>query len=287
MIADHLMLCSDRSHTFATLGALHAYHIKGDLDGVKKYSCCGSSVIVSLLMSCGLPPSQIAPLLVGSNIFEDSADTKKEITTLLTLFFKRKQLSIPSLQELHELTGKTLYLEAFNVTKRQLDVISHITHPMINCIAACCLVYGAPFLGARRSYCGSEYIDSSSMYPIPQASITAGDVPLCLYCSPDLMSISTFSTAKEKSVSSLSFRSASWWPWGDTTSDNAISLLERQTERDVKSLSLMYQRMLQLSVHNGPRGIRYIHLLVNSPNNTATSDQRLMMLADWEDYLSA
>jgi len=282
MNADHLILCSDRSHTFATLGAMHAYYIKGDLDVVKKYSCCGSSVIVSLLLSCGVPPSQIAPMLISSNIFEDASDARREIVSLLTAFFKRKHISVPTLRELYELTGKTLLMEAYNVTKRRLEVISHVTHPLISCVVACCLAYNAPFCGSRLSYCGSEYIDSSSMYPIPYSSVTGDDITLCLYASPDLMSVSTFSSLStdKKAVE------RTWWPWKDTESADAISRLGRQTNRDVKSLSLMYQRMLQISEESGPKGIRYVRLLVNSPNTTAPSDQRLTMLADWEDYLS-
>lgn len=281
MSVDHLILCSDRSHTFATLGAMHTYYIKGDLDSVKKYSCCGSSVVVALLLSCGTPPSQIAPTLISSSIFENSSETEQEITLLLKKFFRRKNIPVPTLRGLHELTGKTLFLEAYNVTKRRPEVISHVTHPSISCVAVCCLAYNAPFSGNRLSYCGSEYIDSSYMYSIPHSSVASNDIALCMYASPDLMSVSTFSLCSDQKTTSKS-----WWPWDNEGSADTISALEKQADRDLKSSSLMYQRMLQISEDLGPKNIKYVRLLVNSPNTTASPEQRLSMLADWEDYLA-
>ena len=284
MSANCLILCSDRSHTFATLGAVHAYYIKGKLDGVKKYCCCGSAAAFALLLSCGLPPNQLSVALITTNIFEDAADTWQEVTQLLTQYFKRRNITVPTMQELHDLTGVTLCIEVFNITKRRLEVISHVTHPMISCITACCMAYSTPFTGRQSSYCGSEYIDSSLLYPVPHSSIICSDVPLCVYASPDLMSISTFRS--QYPTKDTTDKKTPWWPWRDPDSAATLCRLGQQSDRDVKSTSLMYQRLLQLAVQHGPASVRYVRLLVNVPNTTASPEQRLLMLADWEDYVA-
>ena len=277
-----LMLCSDRSHTFASLGALHSAYVEGKLESVRTFRACGSAAIPSLLLASGMEPRRISTVLINSNVFEDSADVRKETETLLTSEMIQLYGSVPTLGDLYTTTGKSLHLHVFDVAKQDVTTLSHESHPLMSCVSACCFAYGHPFRDYRQSYCGVEYTDCSATHPIPYFGML-GNNALCIYASPDVRSVPLLAPHKNTLESS-------WFI--STQSRETFATTVKELNHNVRMQAISYARMLSLASGMlslassvGPKNISYTRLLVNTPNTTATETEKIAMIAKWREFL--
>jgi hypothetical protein len=199
-----LVLGAARNRCYYILGLLHKMNDTKEnidepsgcirdsvLDRVSIYSGGSDAAVISLLLCCGFTPAQIGSAFVDYIIFDEPTDESKfiNIASLLRAILTPMLLDqfgvIPSLQQLFTLTGKTLYISAYNLTNQCVDYISHITHPYVECITACSWSFNMPHLYYRQSYCGTSYVDSSYYNPlsVPTTLTESGDNidVICIY----------------------------------------------------------------------------------------------------------
>lgn len=263
MTSNHLICCSDRSNTFATLGALHWHDVRGKLANVTHYSCCGSGSVLATMLAAGTSPKNIAPALIDSDIF--SAVTPRDSTFReMTKFLMGRFGHIPTLSAFHKLTGKSVDYHVYNVTLQRLEVFSHLTTPLMSVIAACCFCYNIPYTEYVQSYCGSEYIDSSFICPIP--STTPG---MCICAVPDIRAVSTFKVYRMQIVPGRLFNR-----------EETVECIERTAQ--VRTLCTAYCFAVQQAATTCT-----LLLLVPFPYTSANKNEKYEMLARWKDYAPA
>lgn len=78
-----------------------------------------------------------------------------------------------TLQQLHEKTGKKLYICTFNRTRRQTEYLSCDTHPDMPCFTALRLSSAVPFLFEPGYYNGDVYADGGVTENVPLSAFVA------------------------------------------------------------------------------------------------------------------
>jgi len=264
-----LVCCSDRNNTFATLGALHWYDVRGKLADVNEYLCCGSGAILATVLALGIQPKKIAASLINSSVFDHSTQDLSAVIADVTKFLPAACLT---LGDLYRITGRTVKYHVYNVTQGKIEVLSHVTTPMIAVVTACSLCYNVPYTGCIQSYCGNEYIDSSIIQPIPPTDLTKKT--LCILSVPDIKAVSTFKAIRRR------------------TADSCFSgrILGRQEdvecpERTAYTRALCTTYFFSVKKEINERD-QILLLSVPFPYTEATVDQKYEMLARWKDYIT-
>lgn len=323
---NHLVCCSDRSNTFATLGFLHWYQVRGRLSQITRYSCCGSGAIICTLLASGANIKEIVLQLIDSDIFEsNTTNLRQAITNQIGNFFSRTRQGKedregkrdPTLLELYNKTGNSLEFHVYNTTNNCVEIFSHITCPSMSIATACCFCYNIPYTGHSYSYCGSEYIDSSVVQPIPNnlsplnpTSIESS--PLIICSLPDIRAVSTFVVHKVRSSDGITnriFGRQETFVCAESTSATRMlctayyfSCMQQisslfSLNHTITSSNINYVSRNQVkantnhtsdkATNSSERNLTSANikiLLVPFSNTSATKDQRYEMLARWKDY---
>lgn len=281
---NHLVLCSGGTHLFATIGLLHSYHVNGILSSIKKFSSCGSASVIALALACGISPGDITIMLVVSDIFEANQDPKEHIEAIFNDKLVKMFGRVPSLLELKELTDNTLYLEAYNTTTQSLATISHLTHPQLSCVTACCLSYNTPYKTWKNIYCGNEYINSSMTHPVPNSNTVKGDNTLCIYTLTNSRTIGEINVHTKENThiqeKSIWCGLSSW----SKEADSRDKLIE-DINYTYKLLAMTSRQHTLTALGSTKTQMKCICMEISMSNYTSDYDSRVAMLSNWKSYM--
>jgi predicted acylesterase/phospholipase RssA len=197
----------------AMLGKLHYYYEKGLLDlknenGVNTF--CGTSIgsVICLLMICGYSPMEIFSEVYTMDSFFKVNDVQNiwdlfknfglmSINTFINKIadlVKRKfkdldgNAYIPSLQQLKELTGKTLMVTATNVSKMRIEYFTPESKPNLGSVDASKISCNLPLIFQRILYNGDYYVDGGILdnFPYDQVKDLPGRILGIIVTGTDL-----------------------------------------------------------------------------------------------------
>ncbi len=157
------------------LGALHYFYEKGLYDQKTVHTYSGTSIgsVISLLLICGYTPMDIFSSVYTTNKFFKAEDSlslwdimeKRGLLSInsfidiISNLVKEKMGKVPTLKQLHEKTGKTLYVVAANISSVKAEYFSYKTHPSLSCIDAIKMSASLPLLFPCVEYNGNCYVD--------------------------------------------------------------------------------------------------------------------------------
>lgn len=78
-----------------------------------------------------------------------------------------KMGTVPTLQELHEKTGKFFSATVTNLSSQNVEYLSHVTYPNMSCLTAIKMSASIPFIFYSQSYEGAIYVDGSLLNDFP------------------------------------------------------------------------------------------------------------------------
>jgi len=281
---NHLICCSDRNNTPATLGLLHMLEIENKLEHLIEFTCVGSGCILGIMLASGAHVREISPIALSTNIFEtpnttsaNSASVASEMVIEMSKFLMRRFGKIPTLLELYQLTGKTIRFQVYNVTQDHLDFLSHRTTPLMSCITVCRFSFNIPYSDNTYSYCGNEYADATTIQPIPKLHQPSGSEPnaLCICTLPDVRSIPSFHLNQTRKIDTLT----------GYILGRSEEVTNQQATQDLRLSSLAYHWKVKECVAALPVGVKCMVLRTTNPNTHTSIDQRREMLANWNEYL--
>lgn len=140
---------------------------------VKSYSACGNGSLIALLKYVGYSSDEIEKyisphyndLACDSLSVDDHAiDRYSLISDVIRNAFEPITVGVPTMKQLYLLTGKRLYLMAYNLTLNKIVYISGDSHPEMNVICAVAICMSPNF---SLFYQGHSYIDAVSVEPVP------------------------------------------------------------------------------------------------------------------------
>lgn len=264
---NHLVLHADKNHVFATLGHLQSLIGEDTNNNVKlqKISACGSNVLTAVLLACQIDLPEIAASYIESEVLEEIVEPDK-VSMFLEKRLTELYNTVPTLVKLYELTKVELRLCVYNVTYQRIEYISHLTHPRLSCVNACLMAYNNPFQGRAYSYCGIEYIDASSICPMPTDCVTEEDYVLCVYTVIDPKCLPT--------TEKVELPKAGRWSSADTASISVHKALNHTT----KMLQLSHMQLVKDKVKSGPQNIVYYCLYAKGLNTNSQEDYQAELL---------
>ena len=171
---------------FCQLGSLHWLEENGLLSIITKYVGVSVGSIICTLLNIGFSVKEIVFFAIDN---VKIIDTEREDFNILDIiknfkdkmgFFSLEYIEktltdiindrlgfIPTLEELHTLSGKELYIESFNLSKEKTVFFSYKTHPTLNCITPILLSIGIPIIFWKNTFQGDVYIDGAFGDPYP------------------------------------------------------------------------------------------------------------------------
>jgi len=177
---------------FGLVGALQ-YLIDNHIidDSITYYSGTSIGAIICYLLIIGYTPIEIVVYSITHNVFE-----LKDIQSIESLIkgeglypysifsdhFEKMTLEkmdhIPTLLELYETKGKTLYTCCYNITKQKKEYISYHTHPTMLAIDAIKLSSSLPFVFNDCVYQDENYIDGGIVDNFPISAISDKNISI-------------------------------------------------------------------------------------------------------------
>ena len=86
--------------------------------------------------------------------------TKKPLIEHISFLFKQKMKIVPTMKELYEYSGINLIITAYNISDRNIEYFSHISHPDANVVDCIALSVNIPFLFEKEIMNNKYYIDA-------------------------------------------------------------------------------------------------------------------------------
>ena len=165
------------------LGLLYEYHNR-DLLNIQTWSTCSVGGFIAVLLLCGVNPLQmlnyypqienVSPsidllslLVTKSGIMRIQKYTKKFCDTVE----KFVGIKNPTLLQFYEKTGKTIYIEAVNITTEEVVYFNHKDHPNVSLFSAIWASAAIPGIFIPIKIDGESYIDGGMYCTVPLAPI--------------------------------------------------------------------------------------------------------------------
>jgi len=161
------------------LGLLYEYHTRGLLSGIRTWSVCSVGSFIAVLLLCGLSPLQLLSFYPKIDI-SPSMDLLSTLITKAGIVRIQKytqkfcaavekaiQIKNPTLKQFYEKTGKTIYIEAVNVTKAEVVYFNHIEHPDVPLFSAVWASAAIPGMFIPIKINGDSFIDGGFYSVVP------------------------------------------------------------------------------------------------------------------------
>lgn len=167
---------------FAILGSIHHLGEIGMLTRIETFIGVSVGAIISLFIAVGMTHQEILELATTTDIMKIGGMSsiqgiKDNIGLISTDAFRKifverikgKLGSVPTLQQLYELTGKSLICVTLNVSKEKTMYISKNSHPNLSCVEAVILSMSIPLLFSKATLDGDLCVDGAlgDSYPVP------------------------------------------------------------------------------------------------------------------------
>jgi predicted acylesterase/phospholipase RssA len=181
---ENIILSGGSIKTISLLGALQYCEDQDLVSGIKNYVGSSAGAIINYLLIIGYSPLEIISyictrdimlLLKKFNLYDFVNDfgmasfiPLQEVIERMTI---EKIGTLMTLGELQTRTEKTLWVVAYNYSKRQCEYLSASTTPNIPCVTALRMSCTVPFLFEPFMYNGSMYLDGSLCRSIPPRDI--------------------------------------------------------------------------------------------------------------------
>lgn len=182
---DTLVLSSGATKGVIQLGMLHRLSQMVDFSRIRVYSGCSIGTVINLLLICGYSPLDIFSQLCLTNIFHidrDRIHLSGMVSSILetggsfsidSMFYPLESMvyeklgTIPTLSELLEMTKNHLVCCSYNLTNHQLEYLSPMTHPHLNCLEAVKMSCSIPILFTKFYFNSCVYIDGAIFDSFP------------------------------------------------------------------------------------------------------------------------
>jgi len=151
-----------------------------NIHSIHTFSGTSIGSTICLLLICGYSPLEIFQKVYDTKTFVDFSNYKfKDIIQHYGVFsidmianhlhdmIMLKYGFIPSFQELYDMTHKTLYVCAVNVTKGCAEYFSHTTHPDMSVLHAVKMSCSIPGIFHRQEYNNCYYVDGGVLDNFP------------------------------------------------------------------------------------------------------------------------
>ena len=171
-----LVICGGGTKGCAILGALHGL----DLQDVVAYSGVSIGSFIAFALCVGMTPKEIfevfrdEPILSGKdwkleNLLANFGldDGSRNTEKLQNLCEKYSGMKDPTFLQLHEYTGKELYVTATNLTKQIPETFSHHTTPDMSIMKSLFMSSRIPIYFTKIEHNGDLYADGMLMQSIP------------------------------------------------------------------------------------------------------------------------
>jgi len=173
-----------------SLGVLTYYEEIGKYvpSEVKEYAGTSIGSVICLLLNCGYTPQEIF-IEIDRSSFLDISPSPSSVKEVLTEFglssiqpflqkvsemVMKKLGFIPTLGELHELSGKTIHISRSNISKKKEEILNYKTYPNLNCIEAVKQSCNLPFMFHRcKSFEGDLIADGALVNNYPWEYISS------------------------------------------------------------------------------------------------------------------
>lgn len=177
---DVIVLGGGGGKGFLLLGALFGLYKSGMLDNVK--TICGVSIgsIIGLLNTVGWEMEDIIAKAATTNIFKEivipDIDTMKEKMGVLPTTHIRIDLEkcvkdkfgyVPTLKQLHLITGIKFESVTYNMSLKKVEYLSHETYQDMTCVEAAMLSMNIPGVFQMVQHDGFTYVDGGLGNPYP------------------------------------------------------------------------------------------------------------------------
>jgi hypothetical protein len=179
---------------FGILGGLQYMFDNKLFDEVKYYSGTSIGSVICYFLAIGYTPIEIIIYCITNKVFD-----KIEIKTfdsflkgdgiydfsIFKAHFEQMTLDkigyIPTLQELYDNFGKTLYTCTYNITKKTKEYISFHNYPKMLCINAIELSCSLPFIFHDCVFMDQIFIDGGFVDNCPFSIITEKDSKIVIF----------------------------------------------------------------------------------------------------------
>lgn len=168
------------SNGYALLGALEALWVRGRIDSnITAYAGTSIGSVLCLMLSCGWAPHDVFRLIWNITPFEvcrGGWSVLPEAWGLLSLDpmlsvirseLKRRFGMVPTLKELHTLTGKELWVTVTNLSRKCVEHFHHTTHPDVCVVDAVHMSCSLPIVFSKVTHHGDIYVDGGLLEPFP------------------------------------------------------------------------------------------------------------------------
>ena len=178
-LPDVLVLGPGGIKGFLELGALSALEQQNILSRVNTYAGVSVGALLCLLLVCGYKVTEIINDALETNLFSDfSMDfikMKKNTGLVSNQVVKNKLIQrvtdkfgiVPTMAQLYQFTGLTFMTVTVNITKFQVEYMTHITEPNITCVDAALLSINIPVIFHMIRWNGCIYVDGALANPYP------------------------------------------------------------------------------------------------------------------------
>lgn len=166
------------------LGALQCMSDMGTLQDIQHFIGTSIGAVIGYLISIGYTPIEIMVILHTEKTMETliQAMDATYLTThggilnfcifqdILEQLTIKKIGQLINLNQLHQDYGKHLVCCTYNLSKKQVEYIDHLSNPNIPCITALRMSSNLPFLFFPFQYNGSVYVDGGiyENFPVSQ-----------------------------------------------------------------------------------------------------------------------
>lgn len=164
------------------VGSMQLFHEKGCFKNLTTIVGCSIGSVVALLYVCGYIPFEIYEISKNyKNIFDmvqkkltvkDIIENKGIIDPLqiknqLDEYVRRKYAKVPTLKELHDITGISFVTINTNMTTECYDYIDYIRYPDVECTLSAVIGINIPGIIGPVNFDGHLRLDGAMSNPYP------------------------------------------------------------------------------------------------------------------------
>lgn len=177
---DTLVLAGGSGKGLVVLGALQYAFEQNFFNNIDTYIGTSSGAVLCFLLSIGYTPTEIIVYLCVNRFFEkvvhfnivnmindNGAITFAGFQEVLEKMTVSKIGRLPTLKEVYEKYNKTLIITTYNLSKQQVEYLSHENSPDLPCLVALRMSCNLPLIFERFNYNNNFYIDGGLVDNFP------------------------------------------------------------------------------------------------------------------------
>ena len=190
-----LILSGGGVRGFGLLGSLQYLMLNRYLDDVQKFIGVSIGAILSVIIILGYEPTEIIIKFIQCNYFKQFGSYSivqalkgngflsfEDFKKILEELILEKVDHIPTLEELHAISGKEFLCLTFNYTLRKEVILSRQTHPNLNILDALRMTSNVPFIFDPFVHEDNVYFDGFLSNNFPINLIDESDVCIAISC---------------------------------------------------------------------------------------------------------